>query len=73
EDEIVAAFAELARSGLYAEPTSAIAAAALSILLGQGVVEPEQTTVVVLTGTGLKATQRIGELTGVPRERAGGR
>jgi hypothetical protein len=26
---------------------------------------PEETTVVILTGTGLKATQRLGELMGV--------
>ncbi|MBV9703481.1 MAG: pyridoxal-phosphate dependent enzyme [Methylobacteriaceae bacterium] len=73
EDQIIAAFEELAGCGLYAEPTSAAAAAALSSLLAQGTIKPAQTSVVVLTGTGLKATQRIGELTGVPRERAGGR
>jgi threonine synthase len=52
-------------SGLYAEPTSASAAAALSRLLEQGRILPAEMTVVVLTGTGLKATQRIGELMGV--------
>jgi hypothetical protein len=34
------------------------------------VIRPEEATVVVLTGTGLKATQRIGELIGVLPERA---
>jgi threonine synthase len=62
EDEIVAAMFDLARGGIYAEPTSASAAAALSNLRRDGVIAPEQTTVVVLTGSGLKATQRIGEL-----------
>jgi threonine synthase len=61
EEEIVEAMNDLARSGLYVEPTSASAAAALSGLLLEGVIQPEEATVVVLTGTGLKATQRIGE------------
>ena len=65
EDDIVEAMHALARSGLYVEPTSASAAAALSGLIRQGVIGPEETTVVVLTGSGLKSTQRIGELMGV--------
>jgi threonine synthase len=65
EEEIVEAMNDLAGSGLYVEPTSASAAAALSGLLGRGVIRLEETTVVVLTGAGLKATQRIGELMGV--------
>jgi threonine synthase len=65
EQEIVEAMNDLARSGLYVEPTSASAAAALSGLVRQGVIRPEELTVVVLTGAGLKATQRIGELMGV--------
>lgn len=62
EDEIVAAVTDLAAAGLYAEPTSATAAAALDRLLVQGVIRPEERTVLVLTGSGLKATQRLGEL-----------
>ena len=65
EDEIVAAHGELARAGLYAEPTCASAAAALRRLLREGTVQPQETTVLVLTGSGLKATQRIGELLGI--------
>ena len=65
EREIEAAHGELARTGLYVEPTCASAAAALSKLLDAGAVRPEETTVLILTGTGLKATQRIGELMGV--------
>jgi len=68
EAAIIAAMTDLARTGLYAEPTSAIAAAALSGLWRDGTIAPEETTVVVLTGTGLKATQRIGEV----MERTGG-
>lgn len=59
EREIEAAHGELARTGLSVEPTCASSAAALGKLLATGVVRPEETT-------GLKATQRIGELMGVP-------
>lgn len=65
EEEIVAALMELAGTGLYAEPTCATAAAALTKLQAQGVIKPEETTIVLLTGTGLKATQKVGELLGV--------
>ncbi len=65
EREIEVAHAALARTGLYVEPTCASAAAALDKLLDAGIVRPEETTVLVLTGTGLKATARIGELLGV--------
>jgi threonine synthase len=65
EQEIIAAVRELASTGLYAEPTSAIAGAALSKLLAAGAIRQDETTVVVLTGSGLKATQRIGELVGI--------
>jgi threonine synthase len=33
--------------------------------LGDGTIRPDQTTVVVLTGHGLKATDKIAELLGV--------
>ncbi len=62
EDEIVAALREAARKGLYVEPTSAAGAAGLSKLIASGVVKPHERTVLVLTGSGLKASERIGEL-----------
>jgi threonine synthase len=65
EPAIEAALMELARSGLYVEPTCAMAAAALTDLTARGAIRPEETTVVVLTGTGIKATPRIAELLGV--------
>ena len=55
---------ELGRIGLYVEPTSAIAGAAFTKLIERGVVHPTETTVLVLTGAGLKTTRRIGELMG---------
>jgi threonine synthase len=65
EDEIAGATLDLARLGVYAEPTSAQVAAALGKLLESGAITPEQTTVLVLTGTGLKATPRIAEMLGI--------
>ena len=61
EAEIETALFDLARTGLYVEPTCASAAAAFARLLAAGIVAPQETTVLVLTGTGLKATPRIGE------------
>lgn len=62
EQAIAPAVRELGRLGLFVEPTSATAGAALTQLLRRGVIRPEQETVVVLTGHGLKAAERIGEL-----------
>ncbi len=62
EEEIVAALGGLAQQGLYVEPTSAAAAAGLSQLLHSGAISADQTTVLVLTGSGLKASERIGQL-----------
>ena len=65
EEEIAAATLDLARIGIYVEPTSAQAAAAFRKLRAAGAITPEQTTVLVLTGSGLKATPRIAELLSV--------
>jgi threonine synthase len=65
EQEIGEATLDLARIGIYVEPTAAQAAAAFGKLLATGTITPEQTTVLVMTGTGLKATQRIAELLGI--------
>jgi len=62
EAEIVDALGDLARRGLYVEPTSAAGAAGLTKLIESGAIEPNETTVLILTGTGLKASERIGEL-----------
>jgi threonine synthase len=65
EDEIVPALVALGRLGLFVEPTAATAGAALTQLLRDGTIRPDQITVVVLTGLGLKAADRIGELLGI--------
>ena len=62
EREIVESLRELARQGLYVEPTSAVAAAGLSRLVSSGAIRREERTVLVLTGSGLKASATIGEL-----------
>jgi threonine synthase len=62
EAEIGEAVFALAATGLYVEPTCATAAAAHAKLLESGAIRPDQLTVLVLTGTGLKATPRISEL-----------
>jgi threonine synthase len=65
EEEIAPALAALGRLGLFVEPTAATAGAALTQLLRDGTIAPDETTVVVLTGHGLKAAERIGELLGI--------
>ena len=65
EDEIAPALAALGRLGLFVEPTAATAAAALTRLLLDGTIAAGQSTVVVLTGSGLKAADRIGDLLGI--------
>jgi threonine synthase len=59
ELEIVRAQQDLARNGIYIEPTSAVAAAGLRQLLANGVIDPRSRTVVLLSGHGLKATEMI--------------
>jgi threonine synthase len=65
EDEIAEATRGLAQQGLYVEPTCAQAAAAFGRLLASGAIRNNETTVVVLTGSGLKSTQRHAELMGM--------
>ena len=70
EEEIVDALRDLAHAGLYVEPTSAAAAAGLTRLLESGAIRRDEATVLVLTGSGLKSSERIGEMLGV-RARTG--
>ncbi len=65
EAEIAESVLTLARSGIYVEPTCAQAASAFTKLLASGAIGRDEVTVLVLTGTGLKATPRIAELLGV--------
>jgi len=65
EEEIAPALTALGGRGLFVEPTAATAGAALTHLLREGTIGVDQSTVVVLTGSGLKATDRIAELLGI--------
>ena len=61
EEQIAAALRELFGQGLYVEPTAAIAAAACRAAIERGAA-PEGDLVVLLTGSGLKATETLGAL-----------
>ena len=65
ESDIETALFDLARTGVYVEPTSAQVAAGLKSLLARGTIRPDETTVLVMTGSGLKATSRIAEQMGI--------
>ena len=62
EEGIVAALKRLARTGLFVEPTSASAAAAIDELARRGAIAPAERTVVIITGTGIKAASLMTEL-----------
>ncbi len=55
EDEILQAFKELAGKGFFVEPSSAVAYAAYQKHLQNDATAQKEKTVVILTGTGLKA------------------
>lgn len=64
EDEILQALHQLAELGLFVEPTSAITVAALDQLMESGQIKENETTVILLSGSGLKATKFITGLLG---------
>ena len=72
EAEIARATLDLAGLGVYVEPTAAQVAAAFGKLLTSGAIAPGQTTVLVLTGSGLKATAAIADLLETRAGLAGG-
>lgn len=62
EEEIKGALTALLRQGLFVEPTSAAAAAGLSRLIEDGTIGSEESVALVLTGSGLKASDKIAQL-----------
>ena len=62
EAEIAVALRGLLARGLFVEPTAATAAAGCTALRDQGQLAADSAPVVVLTGTGLKAADRVGEI-----------
>ncbi len=61
EEEIVAALRRLCGMGYFVEPTSAVAGAGLSRLFADRQIGADETVVVILTGSGLKAVDKIGQ------------
>ena len=59
DEQLWAALAVLAHAGVYIEPTSAVAPAGLALLRRAGRIAPGERVVVALTGSGLKAGDRI--------------
>lgn len=64
EDAIAPAVRALAARGLYVEPTSAIVAAAVPQLLDRGAMTGNDVVAAVLSGSGLKAAQRMAQILG---------
>lgn len=62
EDDIVQATLTAARQGILVEPTSALAVAATTSLVQDGLVPPTTDTVLVVTGSGLKTQSTIATL-----------
>ena len=62
ETELLAALRQLWSRGIYVEPTAALGAAAFIRFALDGRLPEDGTYVVLLTGSGLKATEAIGEL-----------
>lgn len=62
ESEIATALRGLCAKGLFVEPTCATAAAACTRIRDAGLLASDSPAVMVLTGTGLKATDKIAEI-----------
>jgi threonine synthase len=60
EKEIIEGWRELNRQGIYVEPTSAVVVKAIDRLAQKGLVNPRERIVLILTGSGLKATEKLG-------------
>jgi threonine synthase len=65
EEEIVDALRGLTARGFFVEPTTAAAGAGLSRLIAEGDITAGQSTVIILTGSGLKAVDKIGASLGL--------
>ncbi len=68
DDEICAAMRDLAGEGLFIEPSGAVTVAALRRLVAGGHVDPAESVVCVLTGSGFKDFERIVEMVEIPAE-----
>ena len=67
DDEILEAIADLGRStGIFAEPAGATAFAGLTKAVREGTVDPDETVVALMTGSGLKDTDSAMRAAGEP-------
>jgi threonine synthase len=55
---------DLARVGIYVEPTSAVVIKAVERLARKGLLNSQESIVLILTGIGLKATDTLGKYVG---------
>jgi threonine synthase len=62
DNEIISALKRLARLGLFVEPTSASVAAAFARLTERGVIGERESTVMLISGTGIKTASTIAEM-----------
>lgn len=62
DDEIVAALGELAREGLFVEPSCALPVACLPRLIAAGAIDPGEPIVCVLTAAGAKWAEHVPSL-----------
>ncbi|MGE4220616.1 MAG: threonine synthase [Alphaproteobacteria bacterium] len=65
EDEIAAALHRFCSMGLFVEPTTAAVGAGLTRFLADGHLRADETVAVILTGSGLKAVEKIGAALGL--------
>ena len=69
DDEILAAIIEVARgAGVFGEPAGVTCWAGLKRAVSLGIVDPAWTTVMLVTGNGLKDVASAMKVTGAPRE-----
>jgi threonine synthase len=68
DDEIRAAMRDLAGEGLFIEPSGSVTLAGLRRLVREGRVDPDESVVCVLTGSGFKDFERIVEMVTIPTE-----
>jgi threonine synthase len=61
EEEIIEGWKKLSRQGIYVEPTSAVVVRAIDRLERKGLLSHHEKIVLILTGSGLKATEKMGK------------
>jgi threonine synthase len=66
DDEILDATRELAREGLFVEPSGAVTLAGLPKLVRSGHVHHDESVVCVVTGSGFKDFERIAQMVQIP-------